>query len=111
VALLSALPGARPAAAADPILIGEIDSRTGLLAAQGLAIAEGIRVAMLRELAISRGLAILAAGPHVRTLLRVAHRAYVLDEGRVVAAGRGTELQEDPRVRRALYELGWEART
>jgi branched-chain amino acid transport system substrate-binding protein len=34
------------AAAADPILIGEIDSRTGLLASQGLAIAEGIRVAV-----------------------------------------------------------------
>ena len=35
-----------PAEAADPILIGEIDSRTGLLAAQGLAIAQGVRIAI-----------------------------------------------------------------
>src|SRR5262245_31036064 len=49
VVLLIALtvhPGARPAGAADPILIGEIDSRTGLLASQGLAIAEGVRIAV-----------------------------------------------------------------
>jgi ABC-type branched-subunit amino acid transport system ATPase component len=92
--------------AADPILIGEVDSRTGLPAAQGLAIAKGIRVAMLRHLAGSRGLAILAARLHVRTLLLAAHRAYVLDGGPVVAAGSGTELQEDPRLRRALYGPG-----
>ena len=34
------------AQAAEPILIGEIDSRTGILAAQGLAIAEGVRIAI-----------------------------------------------------------------
>jgi len=44
--MLLAAPGARPAAAADPILVGEIDSRTGLLAAQGLAIAQGVRIAI-----------------------------------------------------------------
>ena len=43
---MSVLPTARPGRAADPILIGEIDSRTGLLAAQGLAIAQGIRIAV-----------------------------------------------------------------
>jgi branched-chain amino acid transport system substrate-binding protein len=46
VATLSVLPGAPAAGAADPILIGEINSRTGLLASQGLAIAEGIRIAV-----------------------------------------------------------------
>jgi branched-chain amino acid transport system substrate-binding protein len=40
------VPGARPAGAADPIVLGEIDSRTGLLAAQGLAIAQGVRIAI-----------------------------------------------------------------
>ena len=44
--MVSVLPTARPVRAADPILIGEIDSRTGLLAAQGLAIAQGIRIAV-----------------------------------------------------------------
>jgi branched-chain amino acid transport system substrate-binding protein len=33
-------------AASDPIPVGEINSRTGLLAAQGLAIAQGIRIAV-----------------------------------------------------------------
>jgi branched-chain amino acid transport system substrate-binding protein len=46
VAFLLLAAGARPADAADPILLGEIDSRTGLLAAQGLAIAQGVRIAV-----------------------------------------------------------------
>lgn len=44
--MLPLLPGARAAGAAEPILIGEIDSRTGILAAQGVAIAEGVRIAV-----------------------------------------------------------------
>src|SRR5262245_2827609 len=46
----------------------------------------------LRELAEDQGLAILAAGQHVRTLLRVAHRAYVLEAGRVLVTGSGPAL-------------------
>lgn len=34
------------AGGAEPILVGEIDSRTGMLAAQGLAVAQGIRIAV-----------------------------------------------------------------
>jgi branched-chain amino acid transport system ATP-binding protein len=60
----------------------------------------------LRDLAAGRGLAILAAGQHVRTLLRVAHRAYVLDAGRVVVTGPGRVLLEHPDVRRTLLDLG-----
>jgi branched-chain amino acid transport system substrate-binding protein len=44
--MLPLLPAARAAGAAEPILIGEIDSRTGILAAQGVAIAEGVRIAI-----------------------------------------------------------------
>ncbi len=45
--LLLALAGAgRGARAAEPILLGEINSRTGVLAAEGLAVARGIRIAV-----------------------------------------------------------------
>jgi len=52
------------------------------------------------------GITIFAAGQHVRRLLRLAHRAYLLDEGRVVRTGAGTELLADERLRRALLEFG-----
>lgn len=51
------------------------------------------------------GLTILAAGQHVRRLLRLAHRAYLLEEGRVVLSGPGPELLLDERLRRSLIEL------
>jgi branched-chain amino acid transport system ATP-binding protein len=76
----------------------------------GLAPPLRARVApVIRALADEQGLAILAAGQHVRTLLRVAHRAYVLDAGRIVASGPGPALIDDPGVRRALLDLGREA--
>ncbi len=64
---------------------------------------------VLRELADGQGLAILAAGQHVRTLLRAAHRGYVLDAGRILVSGSGPALLEDPGVRRTLFDLGREA--
>jgi branched-chain amino acid transport system ATP-binding protein len=63
---------------------------------------------LLRELADGQGLAILTAGQHVRTLLRVAHRAYVLDAGRILVTGPGPALVDDPDVRRTLLDLGRE---
>ncbi len=51
------------------------------------------------------GIAILAAGQHVRRLLRLADRAYLLDEGQVVRSGSGAELFQDDRLRRALLDL------
>jgi branched-chain amino acid transport system ATP-binding protein len=63
---------------------------------------------VLRELADGQGLAILTAGQHVRTLLRVAHRAYVLDAGRILVTGPGPALVDDPDVRRTLLDLGRE---
>jgi branched-chain amino acid transport system ATP-binding protein len=52
------------------------------------------------------GLTILAAGQHVRRLLRLATRAYLLDEGRVVATGTGREMLADERLSRTLLEIG-----
>ncbi len=54
----------------------------------------------------AEGLTILAAGQHVRRLLKLASRAYLLDEGRVVVAGSGRELLADERLRRTLLEIG-----
>ena len=54
-----------PARAEDPIVVGEINSRTGVLAAQGLAVAQGIRIAV--EDANARG---GVAGRPVRLLER-----------------------------------------
>jgi branched-chain amino acid transport system ATP-binding protein len=59
----------------------------------------------LRESAAG-GITILAAGQHVRRLLRLADRAYLLDEGRVVRGGSGAALLHDDRVRRTLLPIG-----
>jgi branched-chain amino acid transport system ATP-binding protein len=60
---------------------------------------------VLRELTRARGVAILAAGQHVRRLLGLADRAYVLQQGQVVAEGPGPALLDDAGVRRTLLEL------
>ena len=56
--------------------------------------------------AAARGSAVLLAGQHVRRLLRLAHRGYLLDEGRVVLEGGGPALRDDPRLARALLDVG-----
>ncbi len=58
----------------------------------------------LREIS-SDGITVLAAGQHVRRLLRLADRAYLLDEGRIVLAGTGAELLRDDRLRRTLMSV------
>jgi branched-chain amino acid transport system ATP-binding protein len=59
--------------------------------------------ATLREVAAG-GVAILAAGQHVRRLLALADRAVMLEAGQVAVAGSGADLLADPRVRRTLLE-------
>jgi branched-chain amino acid transport system ATP-binding protein len=58
----------------------------------------------LGELRAARAVAVLAAGQHVRRLLGLADRAYLLAEGRVAAEGPGPALLGDPEVRRTLLE-------
>lgn len=48
------------------------------------------------------GLTIIAAGQHVRRLLRLATRAWLLDEGRIVLSGTGAGLLQDERLQRTL---------
>ena len=53
----------------------------------------------------ARGVAVLLAGQHVRRLLHLAHRAYLLDEGRVALEGSGPALRDDPSLARALLDV------
>lgn len=63
-----------------------------------LIVAELFRV--LRE--VNReGTAILLVEQNALESLRLAHRGYVLEEGRIVGEGTGAALLEDPRVRAA----------
>jgi branched-chain amino acid transport system ATP-binding protein len=48
------------------------------------------------------GLTIVATGQHVRRLLRLATRAYLLDEGRVILSGTGAELLASEQLRVTL---------
>jgi branched-chain amino acid transport system ATP-binding protein len=48
-----------------------------------------------------RGVSILLVEQNVHAALGLAHRAYILESGRVVGEGTGRELLDDPHVRRA----------
>jgi branched-chain amino acid transport system ATP-binding protein len=47
------------------------------------------------------GVSVLLVEQNVRAALRLAHRAYVLESGRVVGGGPARQLLDDPHVRRA----------
>ncbi len=47
------------------------------------------------------GITVLLVEQNVRQALRIAQRAYVIETGRIVLAGAGTELLDNPRVRAA----------
>ncbi len=53
----------------------------------------------IRELNRQEGLTVLLAEQNARQALRIAHRACVLELGRVVLTGSAQELQDDERVR------------
>jgi branched-chain amino acid transport system ATP-binding protein len=47
------------------------------------------------------GVAVFLVEQNVHAALSLAHRAYVLETGRIVGEGSGAELLQDPHVRRA----------
>jgi len=51
------------------------------------------------------GVAVLLVEQDVRTSLRMAHRGYVLENGRIVRTGSGPELLHDPGIRTAYLGL------
>jgi branched-chain amino acid transport system ATP-binding protein len=69
-----------------------------LLGLAPLVIREILRV--LRTL-VGQGLALLLVEQNARAALAVAHRAYVMEGGRVVLEGPAAALAEDPRVQAA----------
>lgn len=53
----------------------------------------------------ARGLSVLLVEQNVRQALALADRGYVVENGRIVLEGPGTELVEHPKVRRAYLGL------
>ena len=53
----------------------------------------------------AEGMTILLVEQNVAASLHLAHRAFVLENGRIVLEGSGAELLEDPRVREAYLGL------
>jgi branched-chain amino acid transport system ATP-binding protein len=51
------------------------------------------------------GITILLVEQNVQHALRIADRAYVLENGRVVLEGKGMELLEDPQLKQAYLGL------
>ena len=49
------------------------------------------------------GIAVLLVGQHVRRILRLARRGYLLETGRITAEDTGPQLLESVAVRRALF--------
>ena len=52
-----------------------------------------------------QGLTVLIVEQNVQRTLRLADRAYVLEQGRIVLTGSGAELMQDPQVRKAYLAL------
>jgi branched-chain amino acid transport system ATP-binding protein len=46
-----------------------------------------------------KGMTILLVEQNVQEALEIAHRAYVLEEGRITRAGSGKELMKDERIK------------
>ena len=56
---------------------------------------------VIRDLNRTTGLAVLLVEQNARLALKVAHRGYVLETGRVTVEGPAAELATDPRIRAA----------
>lgn len=52
-----------------------------------------------------QGVTVLIVEQNVQRTLRLADRAYVLEQGRIVLTGSGAELMQDPQVRKAYLAL------
>lgn len=52
-----------------------------------------------------RGITLLLAGQHVRRILRVATKAFLLEEGRITLAGTGQQLMGHPHLRETLFGI------
>ena len=51
------------------------------------------------------GITLFLAGQHVRRILRVAGRAYLLEEGRITLSGSGDQLLDHPHLQESLFGM------
>ena len=55
------------------------------------------------------GFTLLMAGQHVRRILSVATRAYLIEEGRITLSGTGEQLRDHPHLQESLFGIVAEA--
>jgi branched-chain amino acid transport system ATP-binding protein len=72
-----------------------------------LGLAPAVTHELLRTIRVlnQRGLTVLLVEQNVAASLKISHRAYVLESGRIAASGTGGELLSDDRVRQAYLGL------
>jgi len=51
------------------------------------------------------GITLFLAGQHVRRILRVAGRAYLIEEGRITLSGTGEQLLDHPHLQESLFGM------
>jgi branched-chain amino acid transport system ATP-binding protein len=51
------------------------------------------------------GITLFLAGQHVRRILRVAGRAYLIEEGRITLSGTGDQLLDHPHLQESLFGM------
>ncbi len=61
---------------------------------------------VIREINERQNMTVLLVEQNAHHALRLAHRAYVMQTGRITVSGAGRELLADPEVRAAYLEGG-----
>ena len=49
------------------------------------------------------GITLLISGQHIRRVLKIAEMAYILEDGRIISAGAGLDLLQDPHLQEILF--------
>jgi branched-chain amino acid transport system ATP-binding protein len=71
----------------------------------GLAPRDVNRVCNILRQIRSHGVTLFLAGQHVRRILRVATKSFLLEEGRITLAGSGEQLMGHPHLRETLFGI------
>jgi branched-chain amino acid transport system ATP-binding protein len=75
----------------------------------GLAPRDINRLCHTLKLIRRHGLTLFLAGQHVRRILSVATRAYLIEEGRITLSGSGDQLRNHPHLQESLFGIVAEA--